>query len=366
VLSLVSELNESWRRRGFKPLKLIGAEQLHPQFLELAADFWPVEPPEVRGFLTLYLAEGKGDLDQAAFCAFLHKLLSEKEWSKKEALRRIAAANLFASYLLETFHRSEDYWSAFQGWTIAAAHQLWMAEIHQLATKDIRASFDLVRSAALNALSRLNKEALKERALSPQGTELDDYTRLRNTVSVAAVAAERTGKFHDAEHLLIHLLSAVSNRNAQHAEAPFASPDVGPDDVLADVFAKAKEQKPKRGRRGVYSWSLESLVHLTTRRLRRQTLAALWSQITKVDMAAFKPVRPADVFLWRCDNGEELTRKAGKPQSWKELLAAARADEHDALSRGVVADPDFALMFALAYPHRADRALVKALDTWFA
>jgi len=29
-------------------------------------------------------------------------------------------------------------------------------------------------------------------------------------------------------------------------------------------------------------------------------------------------------------------------------------------------DPEFALMFALAYRHRASLTLVKALDTWFA
>jgi len=72
-----------------------------------------------------------------------------------------------------------------------------------------------------------------------------------------------------------------------------------------------------------------------------------------------------DVLLWHCEQGEEMTRKAGKPQSWKELLDAARADDISALPNALRDDPDFALMFALAYPHRASLALIKALDTWF-
>jgi hypothetical protein len=105
VEQTVQGLNNSWRRRGFEPLTLVCGTQLLPEFMALASDFWPVEPPEVRSFLTLYLATGKGDLDHKAFAEFLRRLLPDHGLSKPVATRRIAAAGLFASYLLECFHR---------------------------------------------------------------------------------------------------------------------------------------------------------------------------------------------------------------------------------------------------------------------
>lgn len=414
VQHIVQGLNDSWRRRRFKPLTLIGGPQLQPDFISLAADFWPVEPPEVRSFLTLYLAEGKGDLDRKSFAQFLRRLLPEEKLSKPAVSRRIAAAGLFASYLLDSFHRQGDHWSAFCGWAITAAHQAWAADVHHLPKKSWEGSFLLAREAASVSLERLCMETLSPRALLPQPSELDEYTRARNTVAASAVAAwhlirqrigerpqstdaatsllkrlakgnrfwfwgesavphllsivwllERCGAGVLAEELLLQMIGGIAHRNHSLSDNPLAGPDVTPDHVLASMFEKIRRPEPRRGRRAVASWTLESLLHLIARRLRRQALAARWGDMTHVEMASFRPHRMADKLLWQCESGEEAMRLPSKPQSWRVLLAEACNNDLKSLPAILQHDPDFALMFALAYPHRADLTLVKALDTWF-
>ncbi len=414
VESTVQGLNDSWRRRDFEPLTLIRGTELLPEFMSLAGDFWPVEPPEIRSFLSLYLAEGKGDLDHKAFTEFLRRLLPEQNLSKPVVARRIAAAGLFASYLLESFNRQGDHWSAFCGWTITAAHQAWAAEVYQLQAKAWQSSFLLTRTAALASLERLSAEALEPHALVPREPELDDYTRMRNTVAVSAVAAwhlmqrrigkapasldnavplihrlvrdgrfwfwgesalpnflsifwllEHFGRSWVGEEVLLQIVRLLTRRNHKLSDDPLKGPEELPDDVLSSLLKKLRHPEPHHGRRAPVSWSIESLLHLLTIRMRRQALKTLWWDITRVEMASFRPNRRADTLLWHCEAGEEMERLPGKPQSWRELTAAARTNDLTALPKVLRDDPDFAFMFVLAYPHRASTTLIKVLDTWF-
>lgn len=414
VETTVQGLNDSWKRRGHQPLTLIRGTELLPDFMSLAGDFWPVEPPEVRSFLTLYLAEGKGDLDHKGFAEFLRRLLPDQKLSKPVTARRIAAAGLFASYLLEPFNRQGDHWSAFCGWIITAAHQAWAAEIYQLPQKAWQSSFLLTRTAALAALERLSDETLAPHGLRPREPELDDYTRMRNTIALSAVAAwhlmkrrigenppsadiafpliprlvregrfwfwgesalpnflsifwllEHSGQNWIGEELLLHIINALTRENQKLSNDPLQGPEILPDEFFSSFLKKLRHPKPSRGRRAPVSWSLESLVQLLAIRMRRQALKARWWNITHVEMASFKPTRIADALLWHCDSGEEMERLPRKPQSWGELTAAAKANDITTLPKILQDDPDFALMFMLAYPHRASTTLVKALDTWF-
>lgn len=415
VETTVEGLNASWRRRRFRTLTLIRGSELQPKFLALAADFWPEEPPEVRAFLTLYLAEGRGDLDHKALAGFFRRLLlPEGRLSKPAVARRIAAAGLFASYLLEPFNRQGDHWSAFCGWTITAAHQAWAAETEQLPQKDWYSSFLLTRASALASLERLADEALLPGALMPRGPELDDYTRMRNTITVSALAAwlllkrqrgeltapkcqaarlvqdlirkgriwfwgesatphffsifwllEHCERGWVGEEVLLKILGILTRSNRNQSDNPLPGPEVLPDEAFAALLKELLNPQPRRGRRASVSWSLEALVHLLALRMRRQALKGRWYEISHVEMASFKPQRAANLLLWHCEAGEETERLPGKPQSWRELSAAARTNNLMALPEILRNDSEFALMFSLACPHRASTTLIKALDTWF-
>src|SRR5260370_830320 len=124
-----------------------------------------------------------------SFSEFLRRLLPEGKISKPAVARRIAAAGVFASYLLESFHHQGDHWSAFRGWVITAAHQAWAAENFKLEANAWHPSFWLTRTAAFASLEILATETLSPHALVPREPEIDDYTRMRNTVAGSAVAA---------------------------------------------------------------------------------------------------------------------------------------------------------------------------------
>jgi hypothetical protein len=410
----VQGLNDSWRRRRLPPLTLIRGSELHPKFLALAADFWPEEPPEVRAFLTLYLSEGRGDFNHKAFADFLRRLLPESKLSKPAVARRIAAAGVFASYLLEPFHREGDHWSAFRGWVIAAAHQAWAAEKFKLEANTWHPSFLLTRTVAFASLESLATETLSPHALVPREPELDDYTRMRNTVAGSALASlylmnRRAGEYpqsaNDAirliqklafdsrfwfwgesalphflamfwflehspkawmgEEFLLKVIGLLTRRNRKQSDEPLPSPEVSPDQVLSDLLEKVRHPEPRRGRRAPVSWALEPLLHLLALRMRRQALKARWYDISHVEMASFRPEHPADNLLWVCAAGEEMERLPGKPQSWQELRSTAKTIDVTALPEIFRGDRDFALMFSLVFPHRCSTNFVKSLDDWF-
>ena len=414
VETRVQALNAAWKKRKYKPLALIGGTQLHPDFMKLAADFWPEEPSEVSSFFKMYLAEGKGDLDHKLFAEFLRRLLPEEKLSKPISSRRIAAAGLFSSYLLESFNRQGDHWSLFCGWTITAAHQAWAAEVYKLPPKAWEDSFQLTKDAAIAALERLAFETIEPNALVPHEPELDDYTRMCNTVAASAVAAcflmrrranqnstpmdqgiplvhrlvtngrvffwgesalpnflvicwmlEQSGQSWLAEGVMLGVVGALTKFNQKLSANPLSGPEVLPDEVFSSILKKNAKPEMAHGRRAPVSWSLESLLHLLAIRMRRQALKARWWDITHVEMASFRPNRAADALLWFTNAGEEMERLAGKPQSWKEFTGIARTNDLNALPAILRNDPDFALMFMLAYPHRASTILVKALDKWF-
>jgi len=127
AMSLIKELNESWRVRNLPALEVINGRALLADLLELSHDFWPVATPDVRTLRSLYLVEGKGDFDPKGFGELMMRLM-QSSVAAKNVSRQAAAANLFASYLLGPFYENTDHWSVFRGWTICAAAIAWAGE----------------------------------------------------------------------------------------------------------------------------------------------------------------------------------------------------------------------------------------------
>lgn len=413
VLNRVKNLNVAWKRQKLKPLTLIGQKQLHQDFVKISENFWPVAFPDVRAFLGLYLARGEGDLDRPTLADQLSKLLSsDKPFPKTVLSRRMAASNIYTSYILGEFYKKEDSWSILCAWIICSSCIAWAAERDQLPDAMWRSSFNLAFDEALNALGKLSAETLSERALFPREPELDDYARARNTLAISAVAAwnlvqkirgttdERLrdavaltkrfileGRFFvwgesavpyflsifwflenftggvSSESLPITILAALCRSNAQGSNTPLADPYKSIDDILGDAWEKAHAgqiSSPKVI--ACRSYALESLVLLLTRRLRRQFLSGIWSDITKVEMAEFRPTNVQDLLLWDCENGEERHSWPPRPGSWTELRRKAQRVDVGMLPRVIRESPIFALLFLLAYPHRIGTNLVQFVD----
>ena len=415
VLKRVEDLNKSWKRRGFEPLEMINGRMLQARFLEMSQDFWPANPPEVRAFLGMYLASGKSDLDRPGLAKFLFQLFSPSnpKEPKTNSVRMIAAANLFASYVLREFYANADHWSVFSAWTIVAAHIAWFAENRKLSERDWHGSFQLAVEAAEAALKSLNAEVLKPTSLSPNGYDLDEYVRARNTVAGSAVAIwnllmKKRGQNLDdrrpvdrvlklvadgrlllwgesavphflsivwflesftasplSDVLLLTLLRLIAARNGEESTCALADPYVMADEALEEHFTKqfsADAVEPSQ--KAPASYALEVTAILAAKRLFRQHLAAAWSSVTRVNLASFHPTRTEDFLLWQCKEGEEKHLWAGRTQSWAALKAQAALDETRSLPSVFQKHPEFALMFFLVYSHRIGTPLVKFLDQW--
>lgn len=82
-------------------------------------------------------------------------------------------------------------------------------------------------------------------------------------------------------------------------------------------------------------------------------------------MVSFQPSPKNDGLLWDAPEGDEAERKPEKEQSWAKLREVAQEDRTNDLPDVLRENPEFTLMFFLAYPHRISPALVGFLDRHF-
>jgi hypothetical protein len=405
ALDRIEQHNKEWERRGCPKLTPIGGKELHRDLVNLASDFWPVEPPDVRKFRALYLVDGRGDFAAAEFASFMRTLLAG-ELSTKELERRVAAANVFASYLLGEFYRQEDHWNLFRGWILTAAHLSWAAERNGHQQAGWTESFALAKDAAVTALSALATECATDFAFMPRGMELDEYTCLRNTVAVGAWSAkclinesetsrrrcveqiecfategrlwfwgesafptllavvwllEREGRLKLARELLLGFAAELAANQHPDTLNPMTDPYVSADDALKKAI-EARTDPQKKRRNPVQSYTLLPLTLLMVRRNMRKELEELWPQLSLVTATFFGPDKSWGYLEWHCNEGHERDQTFAQPQSWKQLVELATTPAIERLPMTLRNDWQFGLMFLLAVPHRINWSIIGNVD----
>jgi hypothetical protein len=410
AISLIKELNAGWRSRQLPELKLFAGRAFLSDLISLSHDFWPITSPDIRNLRSLYLVDGRGDFDAAAFGDFFARLIDPAK-SPLEFGRQAAAANVFASYLLGEFHQNGDHWSVFRGWTICAAAIARATKPNNWNEGPAYDSFVLARNAAFAALSALTCEVIKENALHGEGLELDDYTKVRNTTALAAAACSilcaeildtkidgmekvipliqnlaAKQRFHfwgegalsqyamliwaldrasdkaTSRPLLADALKLVVARNQPESEDPLADPYQTPDDCLMKQLSEVDESRRKEA---VESYALYPLVLLGARRQMRQEIESIWHQLCRVRLTWFRGETPADALQWHCERGREITTQFEHPQSWRALEEIARRQDRDRLPPVLWEDMAFSLMFLLTFQHRMLASLFKHIDDGF-
>ncbi|HTV40334.1 MAG TPA: hypothetical protein VMF08_07150 [Candidatus Sulfotelmatobacter sp.] len=412
AVSLVNEYNTSWQKRNLPTLHLISGRHLLADFIRLSLDFWPVEAPDVRRFRELYLVDGRGDFDIEQFARFITEILRDIK-SGLDLKRRVAAANLFSSYLLGDFYKQNDHWSVLQGWTVCAAQIAWAGLSGNHPVANWVDSCKIAQNAAFAALESLAKEVLTEKAFAVKDRELDEFVRTRNTVAISAAACwqlisnrhnpqttdfqstvhlledylkrgrlyfwgegalsqfliffwmlEQGGKRATACSLLLDWIKAVTQKNARLSENPIDDPYNSPDECLAKMIGKLLPGDPSRPQ-AVESYSLFPSILLAVRRNLREQLNIIWKPITNVSLAMFRPEAPEDALLWHCKKGKEYAEGFARPQSWIELRKMAFKDDRERVPKVLQDDVDFALLYSLVFQHRILRSLIKFLDDEF-
>jgi hypothetical protein len=402
--------NQAWKTRGYRELEIVDRASLVPRFVQMADSFWPDRPKNIRDFFSFYLAEGKGDFDPHRFSTLLVELLPDQVASKSRAERVASALCIIGNYMLSAFEREKDHWSLFRGWVIIAAHVAWYAQARQLPDKHWRHAFTLARQSAVEQLKALLIEATGKDALAPNGFEMDDLTRSRNTVVAGAISAwcliNRSMSVEGVDikpimHLLVkqarlliwgesalpmvlcllwvteqhcpeidvipiikEYVSEACERNTAHSDdEPIEPPQTDPDAILERLFVF--KQPRNRPRKAKHLWAMQAVIHLLARRGEREFLTDRWPLISKLDLMAFRADVVDDLLLWHKVAGKEEHRKPRKTQSWSLLCQEAQTSMHSDIPSVFSLDQDFALLYFLAYPHRISTALVSHIDSIF-
>jgi hypothetical protein len=409
ALDRILHHNKGWEEIGFPRLEIHDGRWLHRHFTDLALDFWPTSPPDVRQFRRLYLVDGRGDFDPDTFAEFVRSLFPD-DLSRRDLDRHAAAANIFVSYILGEFYRQSDHWSIFRAWTMTAAAIACANERSGGTSAAVTASFTLARDAAHEALSVLATECQGEDAFKPTNLEWDEYTRVRNAVAMGAWAtwcllhpenresagacismskrfipdgrlgfwgegclslvcalswlAEREGECRQAKTLLEGWLQAIVAQQQRHSTTPLPDAYTSPDDALLKIAEMLSDKAPKRPV-AVSSHSLLPLVLLFVNRGYRSALETNWKPISRVTVTVFKPDDKAGYLEWRCRNGSETDQSFNQPQSWKELVQLASSPTTEKLPDVLRSDWQYRLMFIMAFPHRQAWSIFGSLDAHF-
>ena len=409
ALDRIHQHNAAWERRGLPKVELRDGRWMHRELTNLSTDFWPIKPPDVRLFRTLYLVDGRGDFDPDAFARFMRSMLVGT-FTRTELERRAAAANIFCSYILGEFYGQNDHWSVFRGWTMTAAAIACAHERAAVESEPMHASFALARDAAEDALNSLSKECRDQNTFKPLRIEWDEYTRVRNAVALGAWAAwcllnledeesgsmcvstlknflldgriafwgegafpficsmawllEQRGEVEQSNRLFIDWLGAVINKQQRESEDPLPDPYVSAEDVLKQMAEIFSEDGPTR-RKAIQSYCLFPLVLILVRRDCFNLLSNVWKRLSCVTITVFEYDSPAGYLEWLCEKGVERDFIFMQPQSYRELDDLASKPPTQKLPSALREDLRFRLMFLLAFPHRLAWSIVGSLDHEF-
>ena len=409
ALDRILQHNLGWEKLGFPRLQIHDGRWLRQHFTDLSSDFWPTSPPDVREFRRLYLVDGRGDFEPETFARFVGSLL-RGDLSRRDLERHAAAVNIFVSYILGEFYRQNDHWSIFRAWTMTAASIACACERSGATSDTTKASFTLARDAAHEALGALATECRDENKFKPTSLEWDEYTRVRNAVTVGAWAAwcllhpedregtrtcismlgrfvrdgrlgfwgesclpfvcavcwlaEREGEVGEAKTLLLGWLQAIVSLQQRQSTNPLPDVYTSAEDALRRIAESLFDNEPKRPV-ATASYSLLPLVFLFVNRGYKSELESHWKAISRITITVFRPDDKAGYLEWYCANGSETDQSFNQPQSWKELVGMASSPPVDRLPDVLRLDLQFRLMFVLAFPHRQVWSILGSLDAAF-
>lgn len=412
VVAQVTNQNRSNRRRRLKALQVVVGTDLATRFVRIHGQFLPREPQDFDAFLRLFLANGRDMFPKDRFARFLQAQLDPAGLKRPtEIVRAIASTVLLAAYSLSAYQRAENHFSLFEGWVLVAAAIARLAESKSLAKKNWEPSFQLALGAARLAMSNLVSEMLSDRPLVEGNVMMDGGPpyRARMTLLVGTAAAlalirnvrgepfedgdalkafvdkhdrnmllwgesavpyfvslalwlEQCAQAPKAESLVQMMVEAITKLNAPKSKGGLPGPYYGVNRCVAAMCQVASSPMRRDSPLGS-SYALDSLVEFLVRRMRKQRLKLLWEGVTHIHLCEMDHAGPMDFYLWRTLDGQLRQRYVKRPQPWRELVGRANEDTATGIPQTLRTNPEFALMFALVFPHRFGRGLLRILES---
>jgi hypothetical protein len=411
AIRAINSANKAWRRRRYPSLRTVSKGELLKRLLAAHGAYLPHELSDFNLFMELVLRNGRGPLEKEKVCKLLESVLplgSGEKLKTTEVTRSLSSAVLLTGYILQRAYAEENHWAVFEGWTLAGSYVLATASKSNLPESAWSTSFDLCELGATEALSGLCLECTK-RDHFVQGDLLTDghFYHARVTLLVgllsawdlhhrikrdkngqelfirdfvakwmpkmkmwgesatpyfvmAALETECLGQQARAEFFLSKALETILEINGKRdGHRGLASPYYSPEQSLRLVYQL--DQDCREDFVGA-AYTVHPLIDFFVRRLRREVLRGLWYPITGNTLKALYPSSDWEWLRWRAESGVLNSRFVGSPQSWPTLVREVESVDTSILPSQLRKRPAFAVLFALVYPHRFTRELLKLIE----
>ena len=177
---------------------------------------------------------------------------------------------------------------------------------------------------------------------------------------MTAYALEHVGQIQIAEGMMLSLVGTISTLNQRHSKAALADPYHDVEQVLLHQFGGKSDLDGEQfdGR----SYMLHVAVQWLARRLWRQHLAMMWSDITHVQSLEYQPSSPDQYLAVEDKDGHLRTWSAGQPQSWTALLAQSRILDRSQLPAILWTRREMIPYLPLLFPYRLTATLAHAIE----
>jgi hypothetical protein len=161
--------------------------------------------------------------------------------------------------------------------------------------------------------------------------------------------------------MMLSLVRTLATVNQRHSREALADPYHDLEQVLLHQMGADSDLEGEEfdGR----SYMLHLGIDWLARRLWRQHLALMWSDITQVEFVEFQPSEPDRYLAHDDDQGQMKTWFAGQPQSWSALLKEARNLDPALLPDALWKHRELIPYLPLLFPYRLTRAMAHAVDT---
>jgi hypothetical protein len=175
-----------------------------------------------------------------------------------------------------------------------------------------------------------------------------------------ACALEQVGEKPTSHAMMLSFVRTLSKVNQRHSSGALADPYHDVEQVLLHQMGGDSDLEGEEfdGR----SYMLHVGIEWLARRLLREPLETMWSDITQVEFLEFQPASPDRYLALEDDDGELRMWFAGQPQSWAALLAQAQTLELYRLPEILFMRRELLPYLPLLFPHRFTSTLAHATD----
>lgn len=407
----IRALSEGNRSRGLAPLQLIERADLKSRFVAAEGRFFPSSPQALNTFLSLFLADGRGELPRHDFFRLLQEIVPVSGSRPRAAAagRAISAAALTTAFALRKWADLDNHAEIAMGWICYGTQVLRAAERYRLGRSLWERPYRLALEEARRHARHLLDEASEADDLTiPDFSEplvyaprvvkvcglvsaltvseriefgvhradrgvagqlvLRELDCLRVLGEVQApdyflsiLAVGEAGNYRVATSMLFRWLNSVAAANQVGSTTALPDPYHSVEKVLHDRLPPKGAVLADKDFAGS-AYTVHIGVRWAVRRLWRQALNASWGNVSRISHYSFEPSAPSDYLAPKTSRGELKSWFYPIPTSWSTLRSEAEECDFSPLPRVLLKCPEFVPFYCLSLPHRFNSRVADLLD----